>query len=220
MNYGRFFIGAVLVALGVVLALDAAGVGDAGEMISALWPLALGLGAALMYVANPRRRLIPLVVFLVAVVLLLDTTGMVDVDLGRFVWPVILIVVGVALLLGRTLGSREATNADRIDQFVMFSGADIVSNSKQFSGGSVSAVFGGAEVDLRGARPAAGASLDVFTAFGGVDIIVPEGWSVTMHGFPLFGGFENATGGEPLDPTAPTLDVHALVLFGGVEVKH
>lgn len=220
MNYGRFFIGSVLVALGVLLALDATGAIEAGEVIGALWPLALVLGAALMYVANPRRWVVPLAIVVVATVILLDTSGVVDVDLWQFVWPAILIGVGLAFLLGRTRGPRQVLDADRIGQFVMFSGADITSNSEHFTGGSVSAVFGGAEVNLRGARPAEGATLDVFTAFGGVEIIVPEGWNVAMSGFPLFGGFENATSKERLDPGAPRLDISAVALFGGIEVKH
>ncbi|MFP3914311.1 MAG: LiaF transmembrane domain-containing protein [Actinomycetota bacterium] len=220
MNYGRFFIGTVLVAVGVLLALDAGGVVEAGEIIAALWPLVLVLGAALMYVANPRHWVVPLVILVVAVVILLDTSGAVEVDLWQFVWPAILIGVGLAFILGRTRSTRQATDADRVSQFVMFSGADITSNSKHFAGGSVSAVFGGAEVNLRGAVPAEGASLDVFTAFGGVEIIVPEGWNVAMSGFPLFGGFENATSKDHLEPGAPRLDVSAIALFGGIEVKH
>lgn len=60
----------------------------------------------------------------------------------------------------------------------------------------------------------------MFTAFGGTEIKVPEGWKVVTHGLPIFGGFENVTIAETLPPDAPTLDVSATVLFGGLEVKH
>lgn len=220
MNYGRFFVGIILVGLGIIFVLDAADLVGAGDLIGALWPLVLVLGAALMYVANPRAWVVPSVLVLVGVVLLADTTGLIDVNLWRFVWPLVLIILGLSFLMGRSFGSREATHADRISQFVIFSGAEIASHSEQFSGGSVSAVFGGAEVDLRGAELMPGASLDVFTAFGGIDVFVPQGWRVNIRGMPLFGGFENVTTKEQLSPDAPVLDLSAVILFGGVEVKH
>lgn len=220
MNYGRFFVGAVLVALGLIFVLDAADVVGAGELIGALWPLIFVLGAALMYAANPRRWQVPVVISGVAVVLLLDTTGLVAVNVWQFIWPAILIVLGFSLLLGRRAAGRETTGDDRIDQFVLFSGAEVTNHSPAFTGGSISAVFGGAEVDLRGAGLAGDASLDAFTAFGGIEIFVPEGWKVVVHGFPLFGGFENTTRTEDLAADAPTLDVSATALFGGIEVKH
>jgi hypothetical protein len=81
-------------------------------------------------------------------------------------------------------------------------------------------LFGGTEIDLRNAKPAPGAELDVFVAFGGAEIKVPEGWQVVTHGMPIFGGCENVTTTEPIREDAPTLDVNATVIFGGLEVKH
>jgi hypothetical protein len=81
-------------------------------------------------------------------------------------------------------------------------------------------VFGGAEVDLRDTVPSPGAALDVFAAFGGVEVTVPEGWNVVTRGLPLFGGIDNATAKEAVPADAPTLAVNATVLFGGLEIKH
>lgn len=82
------------------------------------------------------------------------------------------------------------------------------------------AIFGGAEIDLRDAKLAPGALLDVFAVFGGVEVSVPEGWQVVTSGFPMFGGFENVTAKERTGPDAPILQIHATILFGGVEIKH
>jgi hypothetical protein len=62
--------------------------------------------------------------------------------------------------------------------------------------------------------------LDVFVAFGGAGIKVPEGWQVITHGMPIFGGFENVTAKQRIPAGAPVLDVNATVIFGGLEVKH
>jgi hypothetical protein len=96
----------------------------------------------------------------------------------------------------------------------------MVSNSSSFRGGRIGAIFGGAEIDLTNATLSPDAGLDVFAAFGGVEITVPRGWRVDINGFPLFGGFENKTAKESLGEDAPRLRIDATVLFGGLEVKH
>src|SRR5690606_36373397 len=133
MNYGRFFVGVVLVTFGLVFALDGANVVDAGDILGSLWPLVFVLGAALMYVSNPRRWVVPTVIFVVAVVILLDTTGLVEVNLWQFIWPAVLIVIGLSFLLGRAGGTRATTGDDRVDQFVQFSGAEVANHSQAFT---------------------------------------------------------------------------------------
>ena len=96
----------------------------------------------------------------------------------------------------------------------------VVRFNAETSGRQYQALFGGAEIDLRDAKPAPGAELDVFVAFGGAEIKVPEGWQVVTHGMPIFGGFENVTTTESIEPGAPLLDVNATIIFGGLEVKH
>jgi predicted membrane protein len=220
MNYGRLFVGVILVTLGALLALDAADVLNAGDVIAAWWPLIFIVAAVIMYVSNPTRWMPPVVIFVIAGVILLESTGLVEANLWQFVWPALLIIVGLSFLFRQSSGRGQATRDDRIEHFAIFSGIEVANHSQHFTGGSVSAIFGGAEVDLRNAQLDPGASLDVFTAFGGVEIAVPQGWKVVLHGFPLFGGFDNITTKESLSTDAPNLDVHAVALFGGIEVKH
>jgi hypothetical protein len=68
--------------------------------------------------------------------------------------------------------------------------------------------------------PTPDAQLDIFTAFGGVEVKVPDGWQVEVKGLPLFGGIENATAKEAVAANAPRLSISATVLFGGLEIKH
>jgi hypothetical protein len=135
--------------------------------------------------------------------------------------PALLILIGIFIIAGRRPGRGGTTEAgDRVNGFNIFSGSQVASHSNQFQGGSVGVLFGGAEIDLRDARPAPGASLDVFAAFGGVEVKVPQGWQVTTRGLPIFGGFDNATTKDTLPPDAPHLEINATVLFGGLEVRH
>ncbi len=219
MNVARVFFGTVIIALGVVLALGAADVFDSGEVISTWWPVVLVAGAVLQFATNPRHWLGPLIVGGIGVILLLDNTEAVSGDAWPAAWAVLLIAAGLAVVMGARVGSRRADSADRVNAFAAFGERKVISHSKHFEGGSMGAIFGGTELDLRDAELAPDASVDVFAAFGGAEIRVPEGWRVDTRGIPLFGGFENVTAGER-DPAAPTLDVNATVIFGGLEVKH
>ena len=217
MNWGRLFFGLLIVAVGTVLLLDNAGVLDAGEIFGTWWPAVLVLAGILTFAANPRHWPVALIITGIGVAFLLSNLDIVDI--GSIVIPAAIILVGLLVIFGRGLGSTTEAG-DRVNSFNVFSGSEIASHSKQFQGGSISAVFGGAEVDLRDTVPAPDAALDVFAAFGGVEVTVPEGWNVVTRGLPLFGGIDNATAKEPVPADAPTLAVNATVLFGGLEIKH
>jgi hypothetical protein len=218
MNRARVLFGSVVTVVGALLMLDYANVLDAGDVIETWWPAVIVFAGLMALWANPQHWMMPLVVTAAGVVLLLRSTGLVD-SLA-VAGPVLLILVGLLVIFGRGLNRRVVATADRVNTFNVFSGSEVASHSDNFEGGSIGALFGGAEIDLRDAKPAPGAALDVFVAFGGAEIKVPEGWQVVTHGMPIFGGFENVTAKERIPVGAPILDVNATVFFGGLEVKH
>jgi uncharacterized protein DUF1707 len=83
------------------------------------------------------------------------------------------------------------------------------------------AVFGGVELDYRGAALGSETlELRALALFGGVDVTVPDDVHVELTGFALFGGRDVSGGvGVAAGPMSPVLRVHALALFGGVTVK-
>lgn len=217
MNLARVFFGAAIVAVGALLLLDNLGALDAGQVISDWWPVALIGGGVISLLSNRRHWLVPVLLIGGGGLILLRTTGVID-SLNVLL-PVAIIVVGLFFLFGRGMGGPTEAG-DAVNSFNLFSGSELASNSSEFSGGRIGALFGGAELDLRNARPAPGARLDVFAAFAGVEISVPRGWNVDISGFPIFGGYENATAKDELSTDAPRLQIDATVLFGGLEVKH
>ena len=218
MNWARVFFGALVVAVGGVLLLEFGGVVDAGEVFSAWWPVVIVAAGGLGIASNPRRFVFPAIVMAFGGALLLRSTGVVDTF--ELVLPLLLVVAGIAVIFGRGIGRPRSETGDTINSFNLFSGSEVASHSPQFRGGNVGALFGGTEIDLRDSQPAPGAELDVFVAFGGAEVRVPEGWEVTTKGLPIFGGFDNVTSKERLPADAPHLDINATVLFGGLEVKH
>ena len=85
----------------------------------------------------------------------------------------------------------------------------------------VTAAMGGVQLDLREARfPPGGVDIHVRAVFGGIDIIVPPGLAVQMHGSAIMGGFAQVdrSPASP-DPEAPMVRVHGVAIMGGVDVR-
>ena len=157
-------------------------------------------------------------------VLLLFTTDTLDESAWDYVWPAALIGLGVVLLLrwrGRALPGAGVDD-DVVRATAILGGPRLVSTSPRFRGGWLTAVFGGITLDLRQARlDPGGASINATAAFGGIEILVPRGWRITMRSTPVLGGTEDKTDrSAPSADDAPTLRIDAITILGGLEVKH
>ena len=110
-----------------------------------------------------------------------------------------------------------------LNEWAIFGGGHVRNRSQSFRGGEVLAVFGGYEVDLTDSVIAEGlAVIDANAMFGGVEIRVPENWTVQVKGAPIFGGYADKTRRLQRQPGLPdqNLIVRGLAIFGGIEVKN
>jgi hypothetical protein len=111
---------------------------------------------------------------------------------------------------------------DYIDIINIFSGGERQIVSENFSGGKITSIFGGSEIDLTQAKLAPGVSeLEIACVFGGTTIIVPTDWNVKVEVVPVLGGFGDERKlniGRPID-TSRQLIIKGAVVFGGGEIK-
>ena len=93
-------------------------------------------------------------------------------------------------------------------------------NSQDFRGGSVTAVMGRCEIDLRSAAIAADreAVLEVFAMWGGIEVRVPPDWTVISQVDPIMGGYEDDTE-KPKEETKRFI-IRGPVIMGGIEVTN
>lgn len=220
----RAFFGIVLVIIGGGLLLDRAGVIEFGSILATWWPLILIAIAAIQLATRSAPVPGSLIVLAVGLVFLGTTLGLLPGNVWSYLWPIVLVAIGAWLLLARGgWGAREFVDTeDQVNSFIAFGGANPRFESANFRGGSVTALFGGSEVDLTGAGLAPeGAKLDVTAMFGGVEVQVPAGWQVKVSGLPIFGGWDNKTArASEKTPEGPVLNVNCFVAFGGVEVHN
>ena len=109
-------------------------------------------------------------------------------------------------------------NADSIEIVAVMSGSKTSNASANFQGGEITAIMGSAEVDLRNASIQNEATIQVLSALGGIEIYVPNDWTVVLNGVPILGGMEDHSV-PPLTQTK-RLHISGVVIMGGVEVKN
>ena len=99
----RYFIGLLLVILGVMLLLDNTGaLGLDWSLAGVYWPsLIIAWALWRLVVGGLRFRLWPIIALLVGVVLQLSNLDLWDWNFGQLLWPAILVAVGLMLLFGR-----------------------------------------------------------------------------------------------------------------------
>src|SRR5262249_15361904 len=117
---------------------------------------------------------------------------------ARYLWPALLIFVGSAMVWRGFGGGRvnAATNdsSSTVHALAVLGGAERRVNSQSFQGGDANAILGGCEIDLRKASISGGeAVIDCFAFWGGIEIKVPEDWTVSVRGVPLLGAFSDRT---------------------------
>jgi len=230
---GVWLLGIGLIVVGVLFLLDNAGALDIGDFFSTFWPLLLIGWGTWMLVREGGRSLWGLIVLLLGVGFQAEELGWIESGwLGRF-WPVALIIVGIAILVGARWQprSRPATTRqveplpeDWTDTVAVMGDRDQRVTSRAWRGGRIVAVMGDAKVDLREATPhAEGAQLRVIAVMGDVKLRVPQEWTLSIKGSPVLGSVDDRT--QPPSQRrgraerTRTVEIVATAVLGDVEIE-
>lgn len=139
----------------------------------------------------------------------------VDVNFWQIVWPILFIAVGSAVLFSLVKdGKISKTKAKHMA--AAWSGQSEKVEGK-YTGGTVSSVFGGVDLNLRQADVQDGAVIELFVLFGGVDIIVPSDVIIKNEVTTILGGVDDKTNHGA--KAKKTLYIRGECFFGGVELK-
>ena len=221
----RAWIGLVLLIVGTLFLLaDLAAWHFPRE---ALWSIVLIAVGVANLMRRGLSRWVGAVVTVVGVSFLLDALNIVTFDMGnvgRF-WPALLVIVGVRILLGERKagsyrqGSTVQSDSGALRATYVFGGGKQQITSQRFSGGSVTAVFGSAQIDLRDASLADGrAVIDLTVLFGGVKLRIPDGWAVDAQSTHLLSGVQDERTRSAQSPDGEQLTITGLCMLGGVSI--
>ena len=142
----------------------------------------------------------------------------------RELLPLILVAFGGYMVWRGFGGERRTRPADGHSSFsalAIMGGVARRSSSQSFQGADLTAVMGGCEIDLRQASitPGTEAVIDIFAFWGGIDVKVPEDWTVVTRAMPLMGGVEDKTR-APQGAATKRLVIRGIVVMGGVSIKN
>lgn len=216
----QVLVGIVIVLVGLALLLGTTGLYETGPLLRYVPSLFVVVGLYALWVSRLRNVFGPLVVILVAGTWQLVALGVVTAASAWTVWPVFVIVFGLSLLLGRLRPRVETTEQDSVNLFALFAGRNQRVTSRDFQGGDVAVLFGGAEVDLRDADISTPpATISATALFGGVEVVVPRDWNVRVDVLPVFGAAEDERPRSDAVHDTTDLVVTGFTAFGGVSVK-
>ncbi len=229
-------MGIIILLLGILFLLENLGFFFIGDIFR-LWPVILiALGVARILDARClNATLWGAMITVVGAVFLANNLGYLPWNLWHMIWPVLLIFWGAATLLrgfgGQGHWSRPhsfvddtSTTSDNVlKEMVVFGGIHRKIIAQDFLGGEARAVFGGIDIDLRGASTAKDViEIDANAVFGGVELKVPDTWNVMVRGAGVLGGYEDKTHPAPVAEgvNRPKLIVRGEAVFGGVTVRN
>jgi len=216
--------GIVLLAVGVVIALNALNITNIDLFFDGWWTLFIIVPCAIGLFTE-REKTGNLIGIAVGVFLLLCCWDILRFSmLWKLLVPAVIVIIGLKMVLTGLFGNKanEIIAKMKVEgkapktAFSVFSGYDVDYNGEVFEGAELTAVFGGIKCDLRSAIIEKDCAIAVSAIFGGVDILVPKGVNVKVRSNSIFGGVSNKTA---VYPDAPTIYVSGLSMFGGVEIK-
>ncbi len=116
--------------------------------------------------------------------------------------------------------SHDEDNENRINATSIMGGIEKNVYSKNFKGGEITTVFGGAEINLLHADIETKADLEITQVFGGTKLIVPANWNIKSELVSVLGGIEDK---RPRDISIGNdqqkiLYLTGTVVFGGIEI--
>jgi len=220
----QMVIGLFIALLGLLATLDNLNVLEIGPFLP-WWPAFLVL-FGLIYATQSGHapgRLVGSIFILVGVLLLVRNLGYVHFNLWTFS-PLLLVLIGGSILWQAVRRHQAAAGPAGAESVItgvaVMGGFERACSSKDFQGGELTAFMGGCEINLTEADIQNGqAVINTFVIWGGIDLRVPEDWTVVLEGTPIMGGFADKT--HPVPGENPKrLVIRGLAIMGGVEVKN
>jgi predicted membrane protein len=240
----RILAGLIIVGIGIVLFAEKMGVIFPAWLMT--WPMLLIVIGFYVGVKHNFRNFAWVILMVVGGLFLWDEI-VVGVDLKRFLFPIIIIAVGLISILRprpsrrfrrqmwrerwddrRNSGFEKADivseNINPLsDDFIsinsVFSGLKRTVLSKSFKGGKISCVFGGIELDLSQADIQGTVVLTFDEVFGGVKLVVPSNWTVKSNIEGVFHGVEDKRNQLIQNDPEKVLVLQGSAVFAGVEIK-
>ncbi|MGE5671873.1 MAG: LiaI-LiaF-like domain-containing protein [Fibrobacterota bacterium] len=240
-SFPRSFIaGAIIIAIGLFLLAKSLGFLPYDIDLHHFWPLILiAVGIfRLIFPSSSSSYFWGTVLIITGALFQAHYLHLISVPIHKM-WPLIPIIIGVKIMLRPFFKSGnkyhtafihcssddlvysqdKASSDDTVSLSLVLSGGKYLFSSQKLKGGYISVSLAGCEIDFTKAdfEPDT-ITIDVNVLLGGIEMRVPETWSVSYAGTPVLGAFENKT--RPVSAPAKKLLIRGSITLAGIEVKN
>jgi predicted membrane protein len=223
-------MGLLILGVGIIFTLDKLDMVNAYQVLR-MWPVLLVIFGVMKIIQSKAviGRFIGFFIAAGGTLLLLDRYTALSFSFGDYL-ILMLIVFGISLIWSsftrpaestRLFTTNESTDAlSVVNAFAFMGGISRKNTSLDFKGGEVSAIMGGCEIDLRHAQIKDDqAVLSVFAFWGGIELRIPNTWTVELDAFPILGGFDDKSF-APQNGNSKILVIRGYAIMGGVEINN
>lgn len=216
----RYVIGALLIAFGVIYALNVFGLTDIDISLDGWWTLFIII-PCLGGLIRGKDKLMSAMGLIVGVLLLLAARDIFDYDIvWKLLVPTVIVLLGIKLIIKDTTPCvAEKNDSPDKESMAAFCSKEMDYSGEEITLSKVGAIFGGTKCNLTNAVIKDGSQIDICCIFGGADIIVPENVNIKINTFCLFGGIADKRNISNTDDNAVTLNINGFCLFGGADIK-
>ena len=216
--------GFVFIIIGVIFGLNALEITDINIFFDGWWTLFI-IVPCFIGLFKKEDKSSNLIGIIIGLCLLLGCQDIIEFAIiWKLMIPAILVMIGLSFIFKDTLNSKvnkeiKKLNKNETKEYcACFSGQKIDFTKEEFTGCSLSAVFGGIECDLKKSIIKEDTVINASSIFGGITIYVPEDINVKISSTSIFGGVSDKRKNKTTD-AKNTIYINVTSMFGGVEIK-
>lgn len=222
---GRIFTGIVLLVIGLVLLAKSLQIGIPGWILT--WPM---LVIAISLFVGGKNNFKPgfwLVGLFVGTLFLVDK-NFIDLSIGQFIVPVVLISIGAYIIFKPKKTNEDSwgnahvqeVNKDGYWESVSIFGGNKNIITKDFRGGESVTIMGGTEINMMQADIQGKVALEITQIMGGTKLIVPSHWRIqTSEVVSILGGIDDKRPVQGNIDENKVLVISGTSILGGLEIK-
>lgn len=231
-NNQRILFGLVVAAAGVLLILERLNLIAVPSFLFT-WPMILILLGAFTAAKEGITNTGALILLGIGVFFLSKNIFELPYIVRTLFWPGLLVVLGLSIAFkpkkhGRRHGFGSANflgdddvnqqDVELLDVVAIMGGSKRRVQAKNFKGGKITAIMGGADVNLHHVQLQGVATLDITAIAGGIKLVVPPHWKITTQVTTFAGAIEDKRY-LPLNETSELeLVLTGSIVAGGVEI--
>lgn len=238
---GKIMAGLLIIGAGVLFLLKEMGMDIPYWILSwKMFLIALGL---IIFVKHPFKDFGGVILMLIGFGFLLEDISP-DLNIGKYLFPVLVILIGLAVIFkpkrkyrnkwehwahkkkegkyyNYDYSDSNSNSENQLEINSVFAGVKRNIITKDFKGGEVSIVFGGAEINLSQADITGKVRLEINQIFGGTSLIVPSHWHIQSEINAILGGVEDKRTFHPdqKNDEQKILVLEGNAIFGSIEIK-